>query len=119
MHGFKDFLKDHPIEPLLEMATVCSKNDGYGIILKVYSRNGHNPPHMHLFDLSGNELGKVILTNKIPQTIDDLKFDKDTKDLSSKVKNAIVKWANAKDDFLGVSNWKIAINQWNIFAKDW
>lgn len=116
---FQLLLKECTIEPLHEMATVCSKNDGYGIVLKVYSRNEHNPPHMHLFDLSGNELGKVILTNKIPQSIDELQFDKDTKNLSSKVKNAIVKWGNAKDDFLDVPNWKIAINQWNIFAKDW
>lgn len=119
MKGFRDFLRENPIEPLLEMATVCAKSDGYGIILRVYNRDEHNPPHMHLFDLSGKELGKVILTDKAPKTIDDLRFDKDTKRLPSKVKNAIVKWGNTVDEDLGIINWRYARRLWKTYSKDW
>lgn len=120
MKGFREFLKEHPIKPLFEMATVCHKTDGFGIVLKVYNRDEHNPPHMHLFDISGKELGKVVLTDETPKTIEDLVFDKGIKPLSTKIKTAIVKWGNMPNrKNKKINNWESASMIWDIYTKDW
>jgi hypothetical protein len=95
----------HTQQPLNEMATVCKKNDGYGIVIKVYSGD-HEPPHAHLFDTSREELGRFEITDDPPEDIEEIIFIDETENLLSKHKWAIVEWANSKRKGTNIYNWE-------------
>jgi hypothetical protein len=86
-----------------EMATVCSKNDGYGMIIEVYSEDHHgvlggksNPAHVHLKTPDNKYLGKFAITRQPPRAVRHV-FDCDkNKFIPPEYKGDIVKWAKTK-----------------------
>jgi hypothetical protein len=100
-------------QKLVEMATVCHRDDGFGFIGIINSKD-HNPPHIRIYDLNGrDELGQIYLNSNIPQSIHDIETYKGDVD---GVKRNIVKWANESND--GVNNWLHSFRLWNIYQKD-
>ena len=115
MKSFKEFLKENQ-EPLCEMATVCPKKDGYGFILKIYS-DDREPAHMHMLDLDGNEITRILLTDKIPAKIADInEYPKDHK-INNDQKRLILKWAKGKSK-LGFNNWLYSMEILNTYQED-
>lgn len=112
MYSFKDFLREHPIEPLVEMATVCKKKDGYGIEIIINS-NDHGFPHAHVYDLSGKPLAKIFITKEPPKKTTDVKFLEGS--LNGKQLNAVVQWGNAKRKTTGLSNWTTMKDFWETY----
>lgn len=99
---------------LNEMATVCGKMDQLGILIVIYSYD-HNPPHMHIQDYDKNEICQILITDKIPSTINDIQLYKGS--LPNKLKEKIIEWANKNNKF-GVNNWIYTLSQWDIFQND-
>lgn len=113
----KEHLKE--ITTLREMATVCKKTDGFGIIIEVYSEDHGilgdktNPAHAHLKTASGEYLGKFAITLQPPRGIGHI-FDCDKKHIiPTEYKKKIVDWSISKneDDVLGWSSLKLG---WRI-----
>ena len=100
---------------LYAMATVCRKKDGYGLFMYV-TGGDHNPPHVHVEDLDGNELAKMIITEETPQSIDDLfRVKGSTSFLTTRQKKAIVDWANADcklRNMTDFTNWERTQIEW-------
>ena len=100
---------------LREMATVCKKSDGYGIIIEVLSDDHGilgdktNPAHAHVRTVSGEYLGKFAITLQPPRGIGHI-FDCDKKfKIPPEYKKKILDWGNTnnEDDVLGWSSLKI------------
>jgi hypothetical protein len=99
-------------QPLNEMATACSKRDGYGMIIEVYSEdhgvlgNSSNPAHAHISDTSKKYLGKFAITRQPPRASRYV-FDCDKNmPIPEEYKDKIVEWAkyrHSKDE--DISNW--------------
>ena len=107
---FERALREAETTHLREMATVCKKMDGFGIIIEVYSEdhgvlgNKKNPAHAHLKTASGDYLGKFVITTHLPRSIEYV-FDCDKNNLIPiKYKEIIVKWAKSKNKN-GVLGW--------------
>ena len=122
MKSFKDFLieaKENISHKLVdmkiinEMATVCSKSEKYGFIAQIYSRD-HNPPHIHIFNTEGKELGQIYITEKRPNLKKDIIIYKGNVDI---VIDNILKWAKGKSK-LGIQNWNRAKQAWIDNHKD-
>ena len=110
-------------QPLDEMATVCSKDDGYGMILEVYSNdhgvigNKANPAHAHLKATDGKYLGKFAITDQPPRS-DMYVFDYDKSHLiPPEFKKKLVVWAKAKYNRSPVTNWWFLKNIWGTFHR--
>jgi hypothetical protein len=104
---------------LNEMATVCSKDDGYGMVIEVYSEahgiigNKSNPAHAHLKTTDQKYLGKFAITDQPPRdSIYVFDCDKN-KLISSDFKKKIAKWAKDKYQGSAVTNWFILKTLWN------
>jgi hypothetical protein len=111
--------EDHHFDHLQEIATVCSKKDGWGMIIDVYSEDHGvlydktNPAHAHIKDLDGNLLGKFAITKEKPQSsayiFDCYKKDGKIIRIPPEYKEKIVRWAPIKpplsDDDDAISNW--------------
>ncbi len=64
-------------------------------------------PNIRIYDESLNEIGKLFITNEIPQTESDLRFSEDSdKDINPKILSDIVKFANTDN------NWEIVKDYW-------
>ena len=64
-------------------------------------------PNIRIYDESLNELGKLFITNEIPQTEADLRFSEDSdKGINPKILSDIVKFANTDN------NWEIVKDYW-------
>ena len=101
---------------LNEMSTVCPKRLGYGFILQIYS-DDHEPAHMHMSDLIGNEITRILLTDKIPTKITDInEYPKDHK-INNDQKRLILKWAKGKSK-LGFNNWLYSMEILNTYQED-
>jgi hypothetical protein len=91
-------------QKLREVATVCKKTDGFGIIIEVFSEdhgvlgNKRNPAYARIKTVSGEYLGKFAITLQPPNSSDDV-FDCDKKQLIPlEYKNSIVKWGKTKNE---------------------
>ena len=113
---FQKKLKDSQPNHLKEVATVCSKKDGFGIIIEVFSDDHgilgdeSNPAYAHLKTSSGEYLGKFAITLQPPISVEYV-FDCDkNKQIPQKYKEIIIEWAKTKneDDILGWSALKFA-----------
>lgn len=112
MKSFRDFLREHPIEPLVEIATVCKKSDGYGIEIIVNS-NDHGFPHVYVYDLSGKQLAKVLITKEPPKKTTDVKFLEGS--LNRKQLNAVVLWGSSKRKYGNIANWDYIKDLWETY----
>ena len=98
-----------------EMARICQKSDGYGIVVELYSRdhgkigNPRQPAHAHLLDTNMNELGEFELTQNAPQKTSDVVWYR-TKNPPTIYAANIVKWAQGSKR--GVNNWILALLNW-------
>ena len=106
---------------LYAMSTVCKPRDGYGLI--IFVKGGyHNPPHAHITDLDNKLLGKMIITNEIPSSINQLfKVKGSTSILSTKQKQQIIKWANEQSTnkkFAQYKNWEVLQGAWGLENDD-
>jgi hypothetical protein len=106
---------------LNEMARICKKSDGYGIIIELRSRdhgevgNKRSPAHLHLFDTNMNPLGEFELTASAPKKTSDIVWYR-TSNPPEGYASSIVKWANGSRQ--GVNNWILAVLEWeDIHAK--
>jgi hypothetical protein len=104
---------------LNEMATVCSKNDGYGMIIEVYSEDHgilgdkSNPAHAHIKSTDNIYLGKFAITDQPPRdAVYVFDCDKD-KVIPGEYKKKITKWAKDKYHKSAVTNWFILKTFWN------
>jgi hypothetical protein len=102
-----------------EMGVVCSKKDGYGMIIEVYSEDHgvlgdkSRPAHAHLKTADNKYLGKFAITDQPPRA-DRYVFDCDkNKFIPPEYKEKIVKWARMKYQNYGVSNWAALKVLWN------
>lgn len=110
MMKFKEYC--HSIESLEEMATVCAVKLGFGFKGVIWS-NDHNPPHIHISTPDNHELTRILLIEKCPQTIDDVKIMKGDKELDQNTKSKIVKWANSTMKS-GTTRWEFAFETWEL-----
>ena len=109
----KERLKE--LQNLKEMATVCKKSDGFGIIIEVHSEDHGilgdktNPAHAHIKTIDDEYLGKFAITLEPPRTTDYI-FDCDKNiQIPIQYKKSIVEWANKKnkDEVSGWTTLKI------------
>jgi hypothetical protein len=98
-------------QPLNEMATVCGRNDGYGMVIEVYSEDHgvlgskSEPAHAHLKTTDNKYLGKFAITNQPPRASRYV-FDYDKNNyIPPEYKDNIVKWSRMKYRKQDVSNW--------------
>ena len=106
------------VKSVYGMSLICRKQAGYGVILAIMS-NDHNPPHFHVFLDSRNSITvcRYVLTRKAPSSIHDLVLysgDSD-KELTRKLKQNIVDWANAT--YIGSDEVDTSRTNW-MHAKD-
>lgn len=113
----KEPLKERPTAALNEMAVVCKKSDGFGIIIEIYSEDHgvlgskENPAHAHVRSASGEYLGKFAITIQPPRSAEYV-FDVDKKKrIPTTIKSIIVKWGKTrnKDDIIG---WSLLRSVW-------
>jgi hypothetical protein len=105
---------------LNEMATVCGKRDGYGMIIEVYSEDHgilgdkSNPAHAHLKMTDGRYLGKFAITAQPPRA-EWYVYDCDkSRFIPPEFKEKIVEWAKYKYKGQSISNWAVLKISWNI-----
>jgi hypothetical protein len=103
-----------------EMATVCAKNDGYGMIIEVYSEDHGilgsktSPAHAHLKATDNKYLGKFAITNQPPRSSQYV-FDCDKNYfIPPEYKEKIVNWSKNKYQDMEVSNWAALKLSWKI-----
>jgi hypothetical protein len=94
---------------LKEEYTVCSIDEGFGFIIRVY--NDHKPQHAHIISADNKLLGRFIITKEPPEDKDEILAYK--KELSSSLRKLIIKWANKIDKETNILNWKLLIIGWN------
>jgi hypothetical protein len=98
-----------------EMARVCKKADGYGIVVDIYSRdhgqigNSGQPAHAHLLDTNMNPKGEFEITPNVPQKSSDIVWYR-TNNPPAGYAERIVKWANGSRH--GVNNWIHTLLTW-------
>ena len=101
-----------------EMARVCQKSDGFGVVVEIYSKdhgiigNKRMPAHAHLFDTSMKKLGEFEITPDAPRKVSDVVWYR-TKNPPEGYALKIVNWA--KGSKYGVNNWLFAIRTWEGF----
>lgn len=72
--------------------------------------------HVNLNNKDNKELSKIELTEKTPQTREDLKTVGDTSELEDPLKDQVIEWANK--NVIGsteTTNWDQAKNLWNMY----
>jgi hypothetical protein len=102
-----------------EMATVCKKTDGYGIVVEVYSEDHGvigdktRPAYAHLKTPDNTYLGKFTITDQPPR--DEMYvFDCDKKKvITPEYKKKVVKWARDKYQKSSITNWFFCKSVWN------
>ena len=104
-------------QDLNEMARVCQKSDGFGIIIEIYSNdhgiigNQQSPAHAHVFDINMNEIGEIVLVKKVPQKPSDIIWYRSTP--PETYTNKVLKWARGSK--YSTNNWVVAIRIWEGF----
>jgi hypothetical protein len=104
-----------------EIARVCRKEDGYGIIIEVRSKDRgrlgslRKPAYAHLFDTNMNPLGKFVITLSTPQKPSDIIWYLTDSPPAGYAEN-LVKWANSS--ILEINNWIFAIRSWESCHYD-
>jgi hypothetical protein len=108
------------LEHLQEMATVCKKTDGFGIIIEVYSEDHgilgdkRQPAHAHFKTANSEYLGKFAITQTPPRNIKYV-FDCDKKKkIPPEYKEIVVKWGNSTNKEEKIKNWSILKLAWKI-----
>ena len=97
---------------LNEMAVACRKDEGYSMIIEVYSEDhgilgdSSRPAHAHIRDTNKKYLGKFAITDNPPRSADYV-FDCDKKiSIPSEYKKKIVEWAkNRNPEESTITNW--------------
>jgi hypothetical protein len=102
---------------LEEMARVCKKKAGFGIVVDIYSRdhggkgNSEQPAHAHLFDTNMRPKGQFVLTQNIPKKPNDIIWYR-TDNPPVGYAEKIVRWANSRSS-RGLNNWLHALQTWD------
>jgi hypothetical protein len=99
-----------------EMATVCKKEDGYGIIIEVRSRDEHKRPHAHVKNLDGTKSGVIGITDKAPKNQGDIVVLSGTVD--NDMKGKIVEWGKNMGGDPKMNNWERLIEEWKRFHPE-
>jgi hypothetical protein len=104
---------------LQEIATVCRKTDGYGIVIEVHSEDHgvlgdeNQPAHAHLKTPDNQYLGKFAITKEPPSTFQYV-FDCDKKvEIPSNYKKIVVEWAKEKGEE-DINNWSFLKLAWRV-----
>ena len=105
-----DWTVREQIRNMLESMELCSAQDGYGIIIEVFSEESP-PARAHIYEPSGKPIGTIRITNSKPTKESDIIVLEG--EFTSDVKNKVVKWAGVVDDGLG--NWELLIDVWGTW----
>ena len=100
-------------QDLSEMATVCSRKDGFGnITIRIYS-DDHNPPHAHVFDKDMRLVGKFLIDRSKPNRASDIEAYQASSygNIPDIIRTEVVKWASSYKR--GVENWKGTMFMWD------
>ena len=101
---------------LQEMATLCRKEDGYGIVIRIQS-NDHDPAHAHLLTTDLKEISRFLITDNKPTKYSDVKEYKGDPEISPEYKKKIIKWIKDNHKRTGVNNWKRLWITWDATAN--
>jgi hypothetical protein len=109
--------------PLNEIVTICSKRDGYGMIIEVHSEDHgvlgrkSSPAHAHLKTTDNRYIGKFAITNQPPGASRYI-FDCDkNKAIPEEYKNKIVEWAKFKYHHEEVPKWVGLKVAWDVLHR--
>lgn len=104
-------------EILSEMATLCSKKEGFGIVVEMHSKD-HNPKHIHLSSIDNKEQTRIDISGELPKNYKDLVIVKGSKDVSTDLKKRFLNWANLTTIGEKINNWEFAKGMWFVFHND-
>ena len=115
--------------PLNEIATVCEKDDGWGMVIEIHSDDygllfdKNNPAFARIKDHNDKYLGQFMITKEKPRSVDYV-LDCDKKHIiPAEYKHKIVEWASKPspryDEEDGIAtNWGAIKASWkNLHPK--
>jgi len=115
--------------PLNEIATVCEKDDGWGMVIEIHSDDygllfdKNNPAFARIKEHNGKYLGQFMITKEKPRSVDYV-LDCDKKHIiPAEYKHKIVEWASKPspryDEEDGIAtNWGAIKASWkNLHPK--
>ena len=108
---------------LHEVATACSKTDGFGIIIEVHSDDygiigdETNPAHAHIKTTDGEYLGKFSITIQPPKNIENIIDCDKNAIIPTKYKQIIIKWSQSKNEYGGLE-WSFLKFCWRALHPD-
>lgn len=114
-----DILREEK-QQLNEIATICGKNDGYGMIIEVYSEDhgvigsSSDPAHAHLKTTDNKYLGKFVITKYPPHAARYVLDCDKNKYIPPEYKKTIVRWSKMKYDKMKFLNWIALKLAWDI-----
>jgi hypothetical protein len=104
---------------LKEMALICRKEDGFGIVIEIYSEDHgilgdkNQPTHAHIKTTDNQYLGKFAITKEPPRSFEYI-FDCDKSNIiPSSYKKIIVDWSSKKNKN-NIKNWTALKFGWEI-----
>lgn len=104
-------------EILSEMATLCSKKEGFGIVVVMHS-DDHEPQHVHLSSIDNKEQTKIDISGDLPEDYKDLIIVKNCKDVSTGLKKSFLNWAKMRTIGQKINNWEFAKGLWFVFHNN-
>ena len=104
-------------EILREMATLCSKQEGFGIIVIMHS-DDHEPRHVHLLSSDKSEYTKIEITDEMPTDYKNLIVLKGCNNVSSDLKKRFLEWAGKTTIGRSINNWEFAKGVWFVFHNN-
>ena len=99
-------------QDLGEESTICSKDDGFGITIQIYSNN-QDPAHAYVFNGSNGKEGVFELKHRPFKPEEIVPYNPEINGfISPDIRKKIVHWAESLKD--GVNNWERALSVWKI-----
>jgi len=96
-------------EPLLEMAVLCRKKDGAGILVWVIY-DGHPTPHAHVKDVNSRKEISIEITRNAPQRNNEVMVMAGVAD--DALLSKIVAWSKGRSK-RGLNNWARLGDAWD------
>ena len=117
---FEEILRRSKLE---EMATVCKKTDGFGIVIEVFSEDHGilgdktDPAHAHLKTASDDYLGRFAITLQPPRSKEYVFDLDDDHRIPTRYKDIIVEWGNSRNED-GILRWPLLKSVWRALHPD-
>jgi hypothetical protein len=98
-----------------DIATVCSKRDGFEMIIRVYPSD-YDPPRAYIYDLDNNNLGCILIEDKIYNSFEDINSYKE--EITGELKKKIFDWGNALHRGHKITNFNVMVFSWDILNTE-